>query len=224
MDRVTVISVHPDDETLGCGGTMLRHIAAGDRVDWVVVSSGWEPKYSREVLAAKTREVESVAKAYGVADVKRLGLQTTRLRELPVEAIVEPLGQAIEAANPGIIYTVHRGDVHTDHQAVFEAVSIICKPFRDRPRIHRMLSFETLSSTDAALATTAPFVPSVFVDITPYIDRKIEIMALFASEQQRHPQPRSAESIRALARHRGAAIGRDYAEAFMLLREVQDLP
>jgi hypothetical protein len=82
-----------------------------------------------------------------------------------------------------------------------------------------------LSSTDAALPDAASaFLPSVFIDITPYIDRKIEIMKLFASEQQPYPQPRSAESIRALARHRGGAIGREYAEAFVLLREVQDLP
>ncbi|MBY0493506.1 MAG: PIG-L family deacetylase [Cyanobacteria bacterium] len=223
MKRITVISVHPDDETLGCGGTILRHIAGGDRVDWIVVSAGWEPKYGKDQIAAKAREVERVAQAYGMADVKRLGLQTTRLRELPLATIVDALGPALDATAPNEIYTVHRGDVHTDHQAVFEAVSIVCKPFRDRPRPGRLLSFETLSSTDAALATPAPFLPNAFVDITPFIDRKIEIMAMFTTEQQPYPQPRSAESIRAQARYRGAAIGREYAEAFMLLREVRDL-
>jgi LmbE family N-acetylglucosaminyl deacetylase len=219
MKRITVISVHPDDDTLGCGGTSLRHIAGGDRVDWIIASAGWEPKFTRDQIAVKSREVDRVAEAYGMAGVTRLGLQTTRLRELPVTSIVEALGPALEASAPDVIYTVHRGDVHTDHQAVFEAVSIVCKPFRDLPRPGRVLSFETLSSTDAALATAAPFLPTVFVDITPFVDRKIEIMA----EQQPYPQPRSAPSIRAQARSRGAAIGREYAEAFMLLREVQDL-
>ena len=224
MKRITVISVHPDDETLGCGGTILRHVAAGDRVSWIVATSGWEPKYGRDVIAAKAKEVEQVARAYGMSDVQRLGLPTTRMRELPAEQVIEALGPAIEKTNPDVIYTIHRGDVHTDHQVVFEGVSIACKPFRSAPRPARLLSFETLSSTDAALPNPATaFVPNVFVDITPYIERKIEIMKLFASEQQAYPQPRAAESIRAQARYRGAAVGREYAEAFVLLREVQDL-
>lgn len=225
MKRITVISVHPDDETLGCGGTILRHVAAGDQVSWIIVTAGWEPKYGKDVIAAKAREVDQVAKAYGMTDVQRLGLPTTRMRELPEATLIDALGPAIEKTAPDTIYTIHRGDVHTDHQAVFEGVTIVCKPFRNTPRPARLLSFETLSSTDAALQDKdSLFVPSVFVDITPYIERKIEIMKLFASEQQPYPQPRSAESIRALARHRGGTIGREYAEAFVLLREVQDLP
>lgn len=223
MRRITVISVHPDDETLGCGGTLLRHHAAGDRLSWIIVTAGWEPKYSRETLAAKSAEIDRVAAAYSMADVTRLGLPTTKLRDLPVEQTVDALGPAIERADADVIYTVHAGDVHTDHQAVFEAVSIICKPFRQRGRSQRLLSFETLSSTEAALprAGTA-FIPNVYVDITPHLDRKLEIMAMFASEIQPYPQPRAAESIRALARYRGATIGREYAEAFMLIREIQD--
>ena len=225
MKRITVISVHPDDETLGCGGTILRHVAAGDRVSWIVVTAGWEPKYGADVIATKAREVEQVAKAYGMADVQRLGLPTTRMRELPETAVIDALGPAIEKAAPEVIYTIHRGDVHTDHQAVFEAMSIVCKPFRAAPRPARLLSFETLSSTDAAIPDAeSAFVPNVFIDITPHIDRKIEIMKMFVSEQQAYPQPRASESIRALARYRGAVIGREYAEAFVLLREVQDLP
>ncbi len=223
MKRITMISVHPDDETLGCGGTLLRHGAAGDRLSWIIVTAGWEPKHSRELLATKSAEVDRVAQAYQMADVTRLGLPTTRLRELPVEQIVDALGSAIERSQPDTIYTVHAGDVHTDHQAVVEAISIVCKPFRQRPRPERILSFETLSSTDAAFADAhRAFVPNLFVDITPHIERKIAIMGMFASEAQPDPQPRAAESIRALARYRGATIGREYAEAFMLIREVQD--
>ena len=223
MKRVTVVSVHPDDETLGCGGTILRHLADGDEVTWIVVTTGWEPKYSRATIAAKAAEVDRVAGAYGMAQVHRLGLRATTLRELPVEAVVDAVGPAIEAARPDWIYTVHAGDVHTDHQVVFESLSIVCKPFRAAPRIERLMSFETLSSTDAAPAAQArAFLPQVHVDITPFIDQKLAIMAMFATEQQTYPLPRAAESIRALARYRGATIAREYAEAFMLIREVRD--
>jgi LmbE family N-acetylglucosaminyl deacetylase len=158
-----------------------------------------------------------------MADVIRLGLPTTKLRELPVEQIVDALGPAIERTGGDTIYTIHAGDVHTDHQAVFEAVSIVCKPFRPRPRPQRILSFETLSSTEAAFPRAhSAFVPNVFVDVTAQLGRKIEIMAMFASEAQAAPQPRAAESIRALARYRGATIGCEYAEAFMLIREIQE--
>lgn len=223
MKRITVISVHPDDETLGCGGTLLRHRASGDRLSWIIVTAGWAPKYTQDLLAVKAGEVDRVARAYDMTEVTRLGLPTTRLRELPVEQLVDALGPAIEGSDPDTIYTVHAGDVHTDHQAVFEAIGIACKPFRQRPRPQRILSFETLSSTDAALAgTSRAFTPQVFVDITPHIERKIEIMGMFASEGQPYPQPRAAESLRALARYRGATIGREYAEAFMMIREIQD--
>jgi LmbE family N-acetylglucosaminyl deacetylase len=223
MRRITVVSVHPDDETLGCGGTILRHVSDGDEVTWIVVTSGWEPRYSAESLAIKAAEVERVAVAYGMKDVVTLGLPTTRLRELPAVQVIDAIGPVLEAATPHWVYTIHGGDVHTDHRAVVDAMSIICKPFRQQPRLERWLSFETLSSTDAAApGLAAPFVPNVFVDVSPYIERKLEIMSMFASELQPYPFPRSAESIRALARMRGAAIGREYAEAFMLIREIRD--
>jgi LmbE family N-acetylglucosaminyl deacetylase len=223
MKHIAVLSAHPDDETLGCGGTILRHVAEGDRVSWVIATQGWEPRYEAAMLKTKTAEIERVADAYGMTDVVRLGLPTTRLRELPAAQLIDGLASAIDRLAPDWIYTVHAGDVHTDHRAVVEALSIVCKPFRARPRIARLLSFETLSSTEAAMGGLGPrFDPQVFVDIGPYVSRKIEIMELFASEQQPYPGPRSAESIRALARYRGAAIGCEHAEAFMLLREIRD--
>lgn len=220
-ERIAIVSVHPDDETLGCGGTILRHVAAGHPVLWIIVTSAWEPRFSSTTVAAKAEEVDRVAAAYGFIEVVRLGLPTTRLRELPIAELVEPLESALVRFQPDWLYTIHGGDVHTDHQAVFEALSIILKPFRRNVRVSRILSFETLSSTDATLSPQArPFIPNVFVEIGAYVERKIEIMALFESERQPSPLPRSAEAIRALARWRGSTIGCAYAEAFMLIREV----
>jgi LmbE family N-acetylglucosaminyl deacetylase len=222
MKRIAIVSVHPDDETLGCGGTILRHAAEGAEISWIVVTSPWEPMFTKATMDVKTREVDRVAAAYGFADVRRLGLPTTRVRDLPAHDLLDALAPAIDAVRPDWLYTIHAGDIHSDHRAVFEALAVICKPFRVHRRIERFLSFETLSSTDAAPAGAgyAPFAPTVFVDVTAHIDRKIAIMAMFESERQEPPLPRSPDAIRALARYRGATIGCEYAEAFALVREI----
>ena len=221
MTRIAVVSVHPDDETLGCGGTILRHVAAGDEVSWVIATAAWEPRFSKATIEAKATEVARVADAYGFTSVVRLGLPTTRLRDLPLGDIVTPLEHAMDMLNPEWLYTIHAGDVHTDHRAVFDALSVIFKPFRAGAGLQRFLSFETLSSTDAAPPDRArAFIPTMYVDISRHLERKLAIMEMFETEKQDPPLPRSIDAIRALARVRGATIGRQYAEAFMIVREI----
>ena len=117
---------------------------------------------------------------------------------------------------------MHSGDVHTDHHVIFEATLCVLKTFYMRKLgVRRVLCYETLSSTDAAPPQNhRAFLPNVYLDITPYIDKKIEIMALYKTESQPEPLPRSHSAIRALSRFRGAAIGVEYAETFVLIREV----
>ena len=128
----------------------------------------------------------------------------------------------IASVRPEVVYLVHEGDVHTDHRAVFMAAMSVLKSFyMKRENVRRVLSYETLSSTEAAVPShTRSFTPDVYCDITPYIDRKTAIMALYASEAQPDPLPRGPSAIRALARYRGATIGVEYAEAFKLIREI----
>jgi len=221
--NVLVISCHPDDETLGCGGTILRHVAAGDTVHWLIVTEAFEPQWPRVVIDEKAAEVEAVAAAYGMASVTKLGLPTISLEQLPLSTVIDGIRGAMEKARPEVVYLVHEGDVHSDHGVVFTATLVVCKAFYMRALgIRRILSYETLSSTEAAAPHHCrAFVPNVTIDTTPFLERKIEIMRLFASEIQEEPFPRSPSSIRALARYRGAAIGVEYAESFVLIREVQ---
>lgn len=218
--NVLVISVHPDDEAVGCAGTILKHKAAGDQIDWLIITEAFEPQWSSEVIERKATEVAAAADAYGMRRVTKLGLPTTRLDTVPQAEIMSAIREAVVESAPECVYLINRSDVHSDHRVVFEAALGVMKPFH-RTTVRRILSFETLSSTDAtpALAERA-FVPNVFVDITTHIDEKIAIMDLYESEGQPFPQPRASESLRALARYRGATIGVGYAEAFMLLREV----
>ncbi len=220
--NVLAISAHPDDETLGCGGTLLRHRADGDNLHWTIVTQAHKPKWSQEVIDRKAAEVTAAATAYSMQSVQKLGMPTIRLDTVPLEEIISGLGNVIEKIRPEIVYLPHHGDVHTDHHAVFLGALSVLKAFRMRSLgVKRVLSFETLSSTEAAppLAPRA-FVPNVYMDISQNIDRKIEIMNMFASETQPDPFPRGSSAIRALARFRGATIGVEYAEAFMLVREV----
>lgn len=220
--NVLAISVHPDDETLGCGGTLLRHFAEGDTVDWVIVTQAHSPQWSQEVIDRKATEVSAVASSYSMRSVHKLGFPTTRLDMTPLSDVMDGLRKVIEKVRPAIVYLPHFGDVHTDHHVVFVATFSVLKAFYMRSLgVRRALSYETLSSTEAAPPQTSrAFVPNVYMDVTPHIERKVEIMGQFASESQPDPLPRGSSAILALARFRGATVGLKYAEAFMLVREV----
>ena len=222
--RILVISVHPDDEALGCAGTILKHRARGDQLSWLIVTEAHEPQWSAEVIRRKAEEVELVAERYGMKDVRKLGFPTTELDRVSQGDLIGAIRQSVSDVRPEIVYTIHSGDVHSDHRAVFSAVTSAIKPFNmARLGVRRVLSFETLSSTDAAPALLSrQFIPNVYSDISPYIDAKLECMAIFASESQDELQPRGSSAIKALARFRGSSMGVEYAEAFMLIREFID--
>lgn len=219
--RVTVISPHPDDETLGCGGTLLKHKAAGDQLDWIIVTRAHQPKWDKASLSQKEREIDAVASAYDFDDVVRLGLPTMQLDSLPLGDVISSIGDAVNKTKPRQLYLNHSGDIHSDHRIVFDATMSAVKSFNSKLGVNRLLSYETLSSTEAAPAyASRAFLPNVFSDITPFIDKKLEIMSLYETELQPFPLPRSTDTIRALARFRGATMGLEYAEAFMLIREL----
>lgn len=220
-NRVMIVSAHPDDETLGCGGTLLRHKAAGDTIDWVIATDGWEPLFNAAWLARREAEIGLVQAAYGIRAVFRLGFRTTMLSSTPLGEIVVKMRDVMARSTPDIVYSVYPGDVHDDHRAVFDAVFAAAKPFRAGSGIRSLLAYETPSSTN--MAPPFPhraFVPHAYCDITPYLARKLEIFRIFASESHAPPGPRSDEAITALARWRGSAVGMEFAESFMTIRNI----
>jgi LmbE family N-acetylglucosaminyl deacetylase len=219
--NVLAVSAHPDDETLGCGGTLLKHRAAGDSIYWIIATVCHEPEWSAQLIERKAREVDCVAAAYG-AERLELGFPNAKLDTIGVRELMRPIEAAIDDIRPEVVYVLHGGDIHTDHHALFTAVMSVLKPFYMLRRgVRRVLGYETLSSTDAAPAGAGrTFLPNVFSDITPYLDRKLDIMRLYESEIHADPMPRGPSAIRALARVRGATISAEYAEAFTLIREL----
>ena len=221
MDKVLVVAPHPDDETLGCGGALLRHKAAGDRLHWLIVTGMSEAAgYSRERMAARAKEIAAVSKDYGFKSVRQLGLPPAGLDTLPLKRVIAAMGEAFAAVTPAIVYLPYYGDVHSDHKVVFAAGTACAKSFR-RASVRRLLAYETLSETDYAVdPADAPFKPNLFVDISKHLNKKLSIMKRYQGELGKFPFPRSEKAIRAAAAVRGAASGFKAAEAFMILKEL----
>lgn len=218
--NILAVSAHPDDETLGCGGALLRHAAAGDVLHWLVATRAGAERYGAELAARKKAEVEAVADAYPMASVRALGHAPAELDRVPRRELVTQVSDVVASVKPDVIYTVGPHDVHGDHRVLFEALEASVKPFRAGAGVKRILVYETLSSTDQSLGPNAGFHPTVYVDVGATLERKVKILELYASELQAPPSARNGETCRALARVRGAAAGLAYAEGFRLLREV----
>jgi len=220
-NKILVVAPHPDDETLGCGGTLLRLAEQGASLGWLIVT-GMTERYSDAQRQERANTITKVTAAYGFDSVYQLNQPTAELDGLPISQLIEAIGGAFENFQPDWLLLPHRGDVHTDHRVVFDACAACSKWFR-YPSIKRVMSYETLSETDFALPTgDAVFHANVFFDITAQLQRKLDIMAMYSGECGEFPFPRSAEALTAQARLRGAQSGYPAAEAFMLLRERND--
>lgn len=221
MKNVIVISAHPDDETLGVGGTILKHITNGDNVYWLIVTNVFENQgFSKERVETRQLEISKVEKMFGFKETFNLNYPTMTLSSSSLIKMVPDISSIFSEVKPEIIYTLNRSDAHSDHRVIFDAVMACTKSFR-YPFIKQILMYECISETEfaPALAEKA-FLPNYFVDITDYLDKKNEIMKVFESEIAEHPFPRSLENITALAHFRGASVGVKYAEAFQLLKYI----
>lgn len=231
--QIVIISTHPDDETLGAGGTILRHIANGDEVHCIFCTDILEQEgFSKEAISTREEEIKQVARSYGFASTHRLGLKTMKVDEYTRSELVSKFSKIFQEIQPNILYLPFCDDVHSDHRHIFEAVFSCTKSFR-YPSIERVLMMETLSETEFAPSLPhKSFIPNVFVDITEFIEKKCEIMQIYKSEIAPPPLPRSIENIKALALYRGSTMGLTlggggiddisspkYAESFMLLKE-----
>jgi LmbE family N-acetylglucosaminyl deacetylase len=216
VKKILVVAVHPDDETLGCGGTLLRHQMAGDEIHWLIVTEAGND-------ATKFRragQIELVRKAYGFTGVHALGFSTTCLDQLATGQLVDAIARIVTAVAPEVIYLPFAYDIHSDHRIVFEAAFSCTKVFRF-PSLRRVLMMEIASETDFSPAMPGRvFIPNVFIDIGDYLEKKMDIARIYEDEMISHPFPRSLEGLRAHAIVRGAAAGCQYAEAFMLLKEI----
>lgn len=219
MSKVIIISAHPDDETLGAGGTLLKHVYQGDEINWLIVTDVFENEgFSKERVLSRKAEIDMVSKQYSFKNVYQLGYPTMKLNDTNLFELVNKISIIFQELKPEIIYVMNRYDAHSDHRIVFEALMSCTKSFR-YPYVKKVLMYECLSETEfAPILPERAFQPNYFVDISDFIEKKIEIMKIFDSELGEHPFPRSIKNIKAIASYRGATIGVYYAEAFQLLK------
>jgi N-acetylglucosamine malate deacetylase 1 len=219
--KILVVAPHPDDETLGCGGTLLKHKKAGDEVHWVIMTDmdakdGW----SQKKMTNRETQIKAVAKAYGFKQVHRLGFAAAHLDEVDFAQVIHKVASVVQKIKPTVVYLPNRLDVHSDHRVTFDAFWAACKTFRV-PFVKTIYSYETLSETEFSLAGSKGFEPRVFVDISGFLDHKLKIMREYKEEMMSGNQPRSIEALKALACLRGSRCGAKYAEAFQLWLEIR---
>ncbi len=218
MNKVVVVTPHPDDETLGCGGVLLKHIAQGDQIYWLIITCAGN-SFAHDKKMKREKEIEQVAEMYQFEKTYKLGFETAMLDQIADSKLIGEISKVFREIEPNVVYVPYPSDIHSDHKAVFDATMACTKWFR-YSSVEKVLAYETLSETDFTINPDAnTFRPNIFVNIKDYLEKKIEIMNIYESEISEFPFPRSEKAIRSLAYVRGAASGFEAAEAFMLLKE-----
>lgn len=219
MNKVLVIAPHPDDETLGCGGSLFRHKKEGIELFWLIGTAIHEKEgWQKDQVEKRSDEIRKVTGVYQFKEVYHLDYPTTKFDNYPVSELIEKISDVIEKVSPEIIYMPFAHDVHSDHRIIASAIQSSIKWFRC-PSIQKVLMYETLSETDFNFIGYCVFRPNVYIDISEYLNEKITAMKIYASELGKHPFPRSEKALRALATLRGCQSGFESAEAFQLVYE-----
>ncbi|MCR5399774.1 MAG: PIG-L family deacetylase [Lachnospiraceae bacterium] len=219
--NVMVVSPHPDDETLGAGGTLLKLKANGHKIYWLNVTNMTERYgYSKERADERAKEIQKVQSAYGFDGFYDLELEPTGMDKYETGELITKFKEVFEEVKPELLLIPYRYDVHSDHRVIYEAIYSCTKAFR-APYIKTVLCMEILSETDQVQPENG-FVPNIFVDVTDYIDKKVDIMKIYKSEIDQAPFPRNEDAIRGLAAFRGATAYQKYSEAFYLVKSRLD--
>ncbi len=225
-ESVLVVAAHPDDEVLGCGGTIARLVREGWNVHIAILGEGITSRYDspenadKDLLKQLHARSQTAGDILGVKGISLYNLPDNRFDTVPLLDIVKIVEKAVDSIKPRIIYTHCGGDLNIDHTLVHRAVLTATRPISTCP-VKDIYAFEVPSSTEWAFSQLEPeFCPNVFVDITDTLDQKIRAMQCYESESRLFPHPRSPEALRAIAQSRGAMIGKEYAEAFSLIRSV----
>jgi len=216
--NILVIAPHMDDEILGCGGTIARHVENKDNLFVCFIAHRiYKHKFNKEKDEIEKTHALTAKEILDYKESVFFDLNDERL-DASVQDIIILLERYVHKVNPHIVYIPFMGDNNQDHRAAFDAARVVLRPIAT-PFIKSIYMYEVPSSTEQSppLAENT-FLPNYYVDITKYIDKKIEAFKCYETEKRIYPHPRSEEALRVLAKKRGTEIGFEDAEAFMIIR------
>ena len=226
--KILIISAHPDDEVLGCGGSMAKWSKEGHEIHVLIMAEGEtsrdkirDRKSRAADLSHLANSAEKAKDILGVASVELLNYPDNRMDSVDLLDVVKSIEEQIEKHRSEVVVTHHSSDLNIDHQIIHKAVMTACRPQPDHP-VKRILTFEVPSATEWQSPTDgSPFVPNWFEDISETLELKIKALEAYESEMRDWPHARSTKAVDHLARWRGASMGCEAAEAFMLVREIR---
>lgn len=218
--KIMAISPHPDDETLGAGGSLLKLKALGNEIYWLNVTDiDAGGGYNDAFLEKRKIQIDRIRKYFGFSDFINLKFPPTELNDSIKGELIKAIGEALDKVKPDCIILPDYNDAHSDHKYTFEAAHACSKIFR-RGYIKRILTMEIISETNFGMPQDW-FKPNLYIDITDYYDRKVEAAGIYDSELGQLPFPRSFEALKAQAVIRGTEAGVLYAEAFRVVKEIE---
>ena len=224
--KYLVVAAHPDDEILGCGGSLSRWANEGHEVHILIMSEGATSRDKKRDVSLRKKELSNLKKAgikaskvVGAISIEFLDFPDNRMDSIDLLEVVKAVEKKIADIKPSIVLTHHIGDLNIDHSIIHRAVLTACRPETGNP-VKKILSFEVNSSTEWNNPGNLFFKPNLFIDISKFIEKKYKALNFYESEMKDKPHPRSIEGINTLARLRGQTIGCEFAESFMIIREI----
>lgn len=217
--NVLVVSPHPDDETLGAGGTICRYVEEGNDVFWLNVTTMRNSGlFTEDMMQHREKQIQNVINFYGIKKYYQLDFPTTKLEKIETSQAIKEISKIISEVKPEVIILPDYNDAHSDHKYVFDWCYACTKTFR-YPYVKQVLTMEILSETDFGRPEN-PFLPNYYVDISNYMNNKLEALKIYDTELGEPPFPRSLKNVEALASLRGSSAGVMYAEAFRMIKYV----
>ena len=219
--KVLVVAAHPDDEVLGCGGTLARHVADGDTVTVLFLSDGESSRaeFAEQAIEDRAEAGRLACAELGVNEVHFLGYPDNKLDTVALLDVVNEIEKRCALLRPTVVYTHHSGDLNVDHRVAYQATMTAFRPVADSS-VKSINSFEIPSSTEWNPNHGSLFSPNLFIDIDRFFSKKMKALKFYGAELRDPPHPRSEKVIRALALLRGSQAGIPLAEAFHIVRKI----
>ncbi len=218
--KILVITPHPDDEVLGCGGTIKKYSQQKNEVYLCIVTKAYTPDWTNDFIKNRKKEIAEANKVLGIKKSFFLDLPTARLDTISQKKLNNLISKCVNKIKPEVVYIPYYGDLNNDHRLIFKASMVAVRP-KPGSVIRKVLCYEVLSETEwAGPFLNSMFTPNVYIDISSTLKEKLKAMFCYKTELKDYPHPRSLKAINALVQKRGSEAGLEAAEAFMLIREI----